>query len=71
MPDDIDQPTTLMDILAEKQTNERGNCPKCGRLEVPVNVQGICGPCAINPDWRQGEPKTLKDLFAYLTATRH
>lgn len=37
---------TILDLLAESQSDRRGKCPKCKRDEdVPLNESGICLPC--------------------------
>jgi hypothetical protein len=46
-------PVTMADILAEKRTDARGFCPNCKRAEVPINPEGICAPCTLNPEWHK------------------
>jgi hypothetical protein len=60
---------TLADILAETKTNRRGFCSNCKRADVPINPEGICAPCTLNPRWHEN-PRTLADMiFDAATAT--
>ena len=53
---------TLADILAEQHTDRRGYCSNCKRADVPINPEGICAPCTLNPGWHE-KPRTLADLI--------
>jgi hypothetical protein len=54
----------MADILAEKQTERRGYCPNCRRAEVPINSEGICAPCTLNPGWLDKKSPTLSELVS-------
>ncbi len=38
---------TIADIMAEQQTDQRGDCPRCDRPNVPIGKDDICFPCGI------------------------
>ena len=55
---------TLADILAERQTDKRGDCPWCERPDVPLGKDDICAPCRLNEMKKQPDLMRAIDIAA-------